>query len=133
MSEQESKIKLIGKYYYAVGRRKRAKARIKLYEGTGKIYLNKKTILKPSEIYLQPLLLVNKKDNFDIHIQVSGGGAQGQPEAIRQAIARALIIYDKNYRQTLKQAGFLTRDPREKERKKPGLRRARRAPQWQKR
>lgn len=133
MTEQEPKIKLSGKYYYAVGRRKRAKARIKVYKGTGKIYINNKTVAKPNDIYLQPLSLVDKKSDFDIYIQVSGGGAHGQLEAIRQAIARALIIYDKNYRQTLKQAGFLTRDPREKERKKPGLKRARRAPQWQKR
>lgn len=133
MIGQEPKIKLSGKYFYSVGRRKRAKARIRLYAGTGKIYMNNKLVLKANEIYLQPLILLNKKNDFDIYIQVNGGGVQSQPEAIRQAIARALIICDNNYRQTLKHAGFLTRDPREKERKKPGLKRARRAPQWQKR
>ena len=82
---------------------------------------------------MAPLELVNKSDKFDVSVIVKGGGKTGQKEAIRLGIARALIKYNKSLRQTLKKAGFLTRDPREKERKKPGLKRARKAPQWKKR
>lgn len=124
---------LKGKYYSATGRRKRAIARVRLYSGSGKFILNHKVAESLDAVYLAPLVLVNKTKNFDYLISVSGGGISSQKEAIRHAISRALVVFDKNLKPSLRKAGFLTRDPREKERKKPGLKRARKAPQWQKR
>jgi small subunit ribosomal protein S9 len=127
------------KYYFAIGRRKTSIARVKLVpKGKGEIIINnKKSTEYLPDFMLQetihtPLKLVNL-DKADAIISTNGGGKTGQAEAIRLGIARALIKFDKNLRKTLKVAGFLKRDPRIKERKKPGLKRARRAPQWKKR
>jgi small subunit ribosomal protein S9 len=127
------------KYSFAIGRRKTSTARVKLFvKGKGEITINN----KKSQEYLPdyvlqetinaPLKLVNLA-KADVIAVVNGGGKTGQAEAIRLGISRALIKSDKDLRKTLKVAGFLHRDPRIKERKKPGLKRARRAPQWQKR
>jgi small subunit ribosomal protein S9 len=120
-------------YHYGTGRRKTAVAQVRLYvKGNGKVTINEKVVSKPSPEYLEPLTLVGQS-NLDLSAHVSGGGKQGQVEAIRHGVARALVAMDENFRTTLKGAGFLTRDPRAKERKKPGLRSARRSPQWSKR
>ncbi len=116
-----------------VGRRKRAVARVRLTPGSGKIILNEKALETFHPAILAPLALTGTQDKVDISIKVVGGGANGQLEAARHGIARALVKYDAEIRKTLKAAGLLTRDPREKERKKPGLKRARRAPQFSKR
>lgn len=116
-----------------VGRRKRAVARIRLVRGSGKITVNGKELTEIDPRILQPLNLVGLRDKVDVSAKVVGGGVSGQTEAVRHGIARALIQYDTDTKLALKQAGLLTRDPREKERKKPGLKRARRAPQWAKR
>ena len=120
------------KYYFARGRRKSAHARIKLTVGSGKIKINN----NPREdgiIILEPLKLVGLADKWDIDAYVHGGGKISQIEAIRLAVSRALLLVDSSLKTTLKKSHFLTRDSREKERKKPGLKRARRAPQWSKR
>lgn len=116
-----------------VGRRKRAVARIRLSQGTGKVSVNGKELTEFDNRMLQPLDLVGMRDKVDVTAKVIGGGTTGQIEAIRHGIARALVRFESDTKTTLKQAGLLTRDPREKERKKPGLKRARRAPQWAKR
>ena len=125
--------------YSAVGRRKKAVARVRLVAGDGKIVINKRDIdsyfgLETLKMTVrQPLVLTNV-GNFDVLVNVTGGGLTGQAGAIRHGIARALLQYDsENLRSTLKKAGFLTRDPRMKERKKYGLKAARRAPQFSKR
>lgn len=129
-----------GKYVYAVGRRKNASARVRLYpEGSGKITINDRDLknyfpLAASQILvMSPLKTVGKAEEMDVSVKVVGGGLNGQAGAVRHGIARALINLDPAWRAVLKAEGFLTRDPRVKERKKPGLRRARRAPQWSKR
>lgn len=124
----ESKIK----YYYGTGRRKSAVARVRIMSGKGKYVINDKesTI---SEDAIAPLKLVGKFADTDVSIKVTGGGKMSQVEAIRHGISRALILQNPEFRPTLKKAGFLTRDQREVERKKPGLKKARRAPQWSKR
>lgn len=119
-------------YWYGTGRRKTSVALVRLYLDKTKDLVNDKKVVL-DEIVLAPLELVGKKDAFGYTIKVSGGGKVSQQIAIRHGIARALEQFDAEFRTTLKKAGFLTRDPREKERKKPGLRRARRAPQWAKR
>ena len=119
-------------FVYAHGSRKRASARVRLYKGSGKVLINDKEVT-PDPIMTAPLVLAGKQDSFDVSAHVLGGGMTGQKEAIRHGIARALVVHDPELRPTMRKAGFLTRDPREKERKKPGLKRARRAPQWQKR
>lgn len=120
-------------YFYGTGRRKTAIARVRIYgKGAGKFTINEREI-EPDEIYLAPLELVGEGGKWNVSAKVTGGGKQAQKEAIRLGISRALLIYKAELRQTLKKAGFLKRDPREKERKKPGLKGARRAPQWQKR
>jgi len=138
---EEAKAKRVRhSYLYAVGRRKKAVARVRLFKkGTGKITVNEKEYDKyfPGfELHLmviQPLEAIGQLKEFDFSIRVAGGGPKGQAEACRHGIARALIIFDKDFRKTLKPLGYLRRDPRRKERKKPGLKRARRAPQWAKR
>jgi small subunit ribosomal protein S9 len=131
--------KFSGKYHYGTGRRKTATARVRLYEGSGQVVINgklDKVYLSPAnliEVIKQPLVAVGMKDRFDISVVATGGGSQSQAEAIRHGIARALLDFDISLRKTLKSAGLLTRDPRAKERKKPGLKRARRAPQFAKR
>lgn len=125
--------------FYATGRRKKSVARVYLSQGTGKITVNKRDIddffgeesLKV--IVRQPLAATNNADKFDVTVMVHGGGYTGQAGAIRHGIARALTKVDEDYRPVLKKEGYLTRDPRMKERKKYGLKAARRAPQFSKR
>lgn len=128
-----------GKYHYGTGRRKTSTARVRLYEGNGQVMINNKSAenyLNPTnliDIIMQPLVLVGMKDRFDISVRVAGGGAKSQAGAIRHGVARALLKLDESLKKTLKSNKLLTRDPRVKERKKPGLKRARRAPQFSKR
>ena len=126
--------------YYGTGRRKSSVARVRLVPGNGKITINGRTIdeyfgLETLKLIVrQPLVLTKTLDKFDVIVKVEGGGFTGQAGAIRHGIARALLKVDEEaYRPVLKQAGFLTRDPRMKERKKYGLKAARRAPQFSKR
>jgi small subunit ribosomal protein S9 len=125
--------------YYGTGRRKKSIARVYLIPGTGKITINKRDIdeyfgLETLKVIVrQPLVATETLDKFDILVNVHGGGTTGQAGAIRHGVARALLQVDAEYRPTLKVAGFLTRDPRMKERKKYGLKAARRAPQFSKR
>ena len=126
-------------YFYGTGRRKKSVARVRLYAGDGKITINNRDIddyfgletLKP--IVRQPLELTETTGKFDIVCTVAGGGVSGQAGAIRHGISRALLQTGEEIRPILKKAGFLTRDPRMKERKKYGLKAARRAPQFSKR
>lgn len=125
--------------YYGTGRRKKSIARVYLVPGTGNITINKRDIdnylgLETLKVIVrQPLVVTNTVDKFDVIVNVHGGGFTGQAGAIRHGIARALLKADNDYRPVLKKAGYLTRDPRMKERKKPGLKSARRAPQFSKR
>ena len=125
--------------YYGTGRRKSSVARVYVKPGSGKITINKRDIdeffgLETLKVIVrQPLVLTETADKFDITVNVHGGGFTGQAGAIRHGISRALLEADPEYRGTLKKAGFLTRDPRMKERKKYGLKGARRAPQFSKR
>ena len=125
--------------YYGTGRRKSSVARVYLVPGTGKITINKRDIdeylgLETLKVVVRhPLVATETVDKFDVLVNVRGGGYSGQAGAIRHGIARALLQVDAEYRPTLKAAGFLTRDPRMKERKKYGLKAARRAPQFSKR
>ena len=125
--------------YYGTGRRKSSVARVYLVPGTGKVTINKEDMDKYfgletlKVIVRQPLELTGTADKFDVLVNVSGGGYTGQAGAIRHGISRALLTVDEEYRPVLKKAGFLTRDPRMKERKKYGLKKARRAPQFSKR
>jgi small subunit ribosomal protein S9 len=121
-------------YYYGTGRRKTSVARVRLYpDGSGKVTINDQPASDESALYTDPLKLVGRYGSADVTAVVEGGGFQGQLEAIRHGIARALVGLDETYRTTLKKAGYLTRDPRAKERKKFGLKGARRSPQWSKR
>ncbi len=126
-------------YFYGTGRRKESVARVRVYAGTGKIVINGRDIddyfgLETLKLIVrQPLTLTDTTEKFDIICNVNGGGVSGQAGAIRHGLSRALLQYDENLRPVLKKAGFLTRDPRMKERKKPGLKAARRAPQFSKR
>ena len=125
--------------YYGTGRRKSSVARVYLLPGTGKITINKRDIddylgLETLKVIVrQPLEATGTADKFDVLVNVKGGGFTGQAGAIRHGIARALLEADSDYRPSLKSAGYLTRDPRMKERKKYGLKAARRAPQFSKR
>lgn len=125
--------------FNATGRRKTSVARVFLKEGKGNIFINKLPLEKyfPEKRYqyivLQPLSLTQNESKFDIKINVQGGGITGQAEAIRLGITRALIKYNEDLKPTLKKAGFVTRDPREKERQKPGQPRARKQNQFSKR
>ncbi len=129
-----------GSYISALGRRKTAIARVRLTKvGKGTITINKGSFEKYfptfelSNIVKSPLAIVGLETAVDVSAFVQGGGNHAQAEAVRLGIARALIELNPTYRKTLKKLGYLTRDPRAKERKKPGLKRARRAPQWSKR
>ena len=125
--------------YYGTGRRKTSSARVFLKSGTGAITINNRTIEQyfgrevARMIVRQPLELVDMVEKFDLHITVSGGGSFGQAGAIRHGISRALMEYDEALRAALRKAGFVTRDAREVERKKVGLHKARRRPQFSKR
>lgn len=133
MAKQENKV------FLGTGRRKKSIARVRLMAGTGKITVNGKDITEyfGTETLIviakQALVAVNKTENYDVIVKVIGGGFSGQAGAIRHGIARALIEADEEYRPTLKAAGYLTRDSRMKERKKYGLKKARKAPQFSKR
>jgi len=126
-------------YHYGTGRRKTSVARVRLYPGTGDIVIND----KPLEEYFvrevdrfqvrAPLRATNMLDQFNVMVKVRGGGIAGQAGAVRHGIARALLVANPDLRPVLRKEGFLTRDPRQKERKKPGLKRARKAPQYTKR
>ena len=127
-------------YYYGTGRRKNAVAAVRLVPGNGKITINTKDIdeyfgLDTLKLLVrQPLALTETEDKFDVIVKAVGGGISGQAGAIRHGIARALVEADEdNYKSVLKTAGFLTRDARMKERKKPGLKKARKASQFSKR
>ncbi len=127
-------------YYYALGKRKTSVARVRVYpQGEGKVEVNK----VPGNEYfkvntqmgtiLEPLKLLEQEKNVNIVVRVQGGGNTGQAQAIRHGIARALVLMDEKFKPIMKRKGFLTRDARMVERKKPGLKKARRAPQWAKR
>ncbi len=139
VKETKEEIKFSGKYVKAVGRRKTAAAQVRLYfKGKGQVLVNDKKIkdffqLDNHNIALQPLKELSLNKDVDVSIIVKGGGVKAQAEAIRHGISRALLINDETLRDTLKVHGWLTRDSRKKERKKPGLKKARKAPQWSKR
>ena len=126
-------------YFYGTGRRKSSVARVRVYPGSGSITINGKDIdqyfgLETLKLIInQPFEVTGTAGKFDIVANVAGGGLSGQAGAIRHGVARALLLADETYRSPLKKAGFLTRDPRMKERKKYGLKAARRAPQFSKR
>lgn len=127
-------------YHFAVGRRKTAHAVVKLFpKGKGEVIVNGKPLEQyfpepfVSDLVLAPLVLVGKEKEVDCSVRVLGGGRHSQAEAVRHGIARALVGFDQDLRSTLKKAGFLTRDARAKERKKYGLKRARKGPQFSKR
>ena len=125
--------------YYGTGRRKKSIARVYLVPGTGNITINKRSLdeyfgLETLKVIVrQPLAATETTDKYDVKVNVKGGGYTGQAGAIRHGIARALLQVDADFRPVLKKAGYLTRDPRMKERKKYGLKAARRAPQFSKR
>lgn len=126
-------------YYYGTGRRKSSVARVRLYAGTGKITINGRDIddyfgLDTLKLIVrQPMMVTDTMGKYDIVATVVGGGVSGQAGAVRHGLARALVKADENMKPALKKAGLLTRDPRMKERKKYGLKAARRAPQFSKR
>ena len=126
-------------YFYGTGRRKQSVSRVRLYPGTGSITINGRDIddyfgLETLKLIVrQPLNLTDTLGKFDVVCTVAGGGVSGQAGAIRHGVARALLQVNPEFRAALKAAGFLTRDPRMKERKKYGLKAARRAPQFSKR
>ena len=126
-------------YFYGTGRRKKSVARVRLYAGTGSVKINDRDIdeyfgLETLKLIVrQPLTLTGTAEKFDVECRVAGGGVTGQAGAIRHGVARALLEVNPEYRAALKAAGYLTRDPRMKERKKYGLKAARRAPQFSKR
>jgi len=133
-------INFTGQYYYGVGRRKTATAQVRLYKGDGKkVMVNRQEgerYFNPSFLMdkvLEPLKAVGMDKDFDISVLVRGGGIVAQADAVRHGVARALVAFDNNLKTTLKKTGYLTRDARMKERKKPGLHGARRAPQFSKR
>ena len=126
-------------YFYGTGRRKDSVARVRVYNGTGKMTINGRDIndyfgLETLKLIVRsPLVLLGLEGKYDVVVRVSGGGVSGQAGAIRHGLSRALLQFNPELRSTLKKAGFLTRDPRMKERKKYGLKAARRAPQFSKR
>lgn len=131
---------LKGQYFEALGKRKTAVARVRLYvKGDKEIIVNGKSFKEYftgftlQETVQAPLVLMELQDKFRITVILKGGGTFSQAEALRHGISRAIEIYNPEFRQKLKQAGFLTRDSRMRERKKPGLKRARKSPQWSKR
>ncbi len=126
--------------FWGTGRRKKSIARVRLIpEGNGNIIINGKTVDEYFDldtlkiIVKQPLVLTETENKFDIYANVVGGGVAGQAGAVRHGIARAMVLYDEKYKEEIKKAGLLTRDPRMKERKKYGLKKARKAPQFSKR
>ena len=134
-----TKLNVKSKTMRAVGRRKSASARVKIDKGEGKIMVNGKPYeeyfpyFELQAIVLAPLKALAKEKDLDFSVKVSGGGKHGQAVAVQHGIARTLVIWNEDFKKTLKTLGLLTRDARVKERKKPGLKKARRAPQWSKR
>ncbi len=128
-----------GQYYEGIGRRKQSTARVRLYDGEGVFVVNDKPADKffsrdvDLRTILTPLKVTDFEGKYDVSVKVSGGGITGQADAVKLGVARALLKIDPELRRTLRQYGLLTRDPRAKERKKPGLKRARKAPQYTKR
>ncbi len=128
-----------GEMVRSVGRRKRASARIQIKPGSGVVTVNGKPMAEYfpyfewQNIVMAPLVAVAKEKTFDVSAKISGGGKKGQAVSVRHGIARALVLWNEDLKKTLKTQGYLTRDARIKERKKPGLKKARRAPQWSKR
>lgn len=136
--ETESAVRA-GQYYYGTGRRKSAVARVRLYSGSGEIRVNGKPYMElfgrlvhRNRIQL-PLQVTGVAGTFDVEAKVMGGGISAWADALSHGIARALVAFDEGSKPALRKAGLLTRDPRVKERKKPGLKRARKAPQYTKR
>lgn len=128
------------KYFSAVGRRKEASAQVRIFpQGKGEVTVNGKPFMQYFPVFslqqavLQPFLATGRADEFDASVKVRGGGVRGQAEAVRLGIARALVKFNESLKPALRKAGFLTRDARVRERKKYGLKSARRAPQWAKR
>ena len=127
------------KYFYANGKRKTAVARVKLFKGTGKITINDKDAKEylPLKILIEkiksPFILTGNTDKFDVVARVEGGGINAQADAVRHGISKGLVVSNADFKTTLKKAGLITRDSRVKERKKYGLKRARKAPQFSKR
>jgi small subunit ribosomal protein S9 len=141
-TEAVSVAEFSGKYFYAVGKRKTSIAQVRIYatdKEESNVVVNGKevtkyfTIERHVEAVKAPMVAAGLADKFDISVKVVGGGVMGQAEATRLGVARALVVYDENLKKTLKDVGFLTRDARIVERKKPGKRKARRSPQWAKR
>ncbi len=139
-SKTSSAPKKLGPYFYAYGKRKTSIASVRMFtNGKGVITINNRTfenyfpVFTDQDKVVSPLKVTNNQKQFDISVKVFGGGIHSQAEAIRHAIAKALLEYQADLRTTLKPFGYLTRDPRIKERKKYGLKRARRAPQFSKR
>lgn len=131
---------MASQYYEGIGRRKTSSARVRLFPGgTGNVVINDKEGRDylpregDIEIVLEPLTKIGQENNYDISVHVNGGGISGQRDAIRLGVARALLKIDPDLRPSMREGGFLTRDAREKERKKPGLKRARKAPTYTKR
>jgi len=140
VEKKEKKAEPKEKFIEAIGRRKTALARVRIFPQGGKEFLiNDKPLEKYfpmvlfQEIVLSPLEKMGFKDKFKITVITRGGGLHAQAVAIRHGVARALVLFNPDFRIKLKQTGYLTRDPRARERKKPGLKRARKAPQWKKR
>ena len=128
------------KYIEAIGRRKKAIARVRIYEGgKGEFEVNEKAgneffpVFEHNQMVVAPFNAVGQDGKFDVTVKVRGGGPAGQAEAVRLGVARALEKYNPEFRASLKKLGYLKRDDRKRERKKPGLKAARRAPQWSKR
>ena len=139
MAESKKAIKKEAQYWEGLGRRKTARARVRLYEkGTGFTINDKKleTYFRlPSlvEMAASPLAIAGLTSKFKITVRASGGGVHGQAEAVRHGLARAIVKYNHDFHQLMREQGYLTRDPRMKERKKPGRKGARKSPQWSKR
>lgn len=137
---KEKKSSKSNEYIQTLGRRKTSVAQVRMYKnGKGKITINNKELEKYlpqsdlQQIVKEPLVAAGQEGQFDFTVKVEGGGIRGQAESIRLGIARALVVMNPALKKSLKKPGYLTRDPRKKERKKPGLKGARRAPQWSKR
>ena len=140
MPKAKTTTKKTAKYFEAVGRRKTSVARVRLFtQGEKGFLVNGKACqdyfptLELQQIVISPLERMKASDKFGVEVRVRGGGVHSQAEAVRHGISRALVKFNIEFKKRLRKAGFLTRDPRMRERKKFGLKRARRAPQWQKR
>jgi small subunit ribosomal protein S9 len=139
MTQEAAPAARVGQYYYGTGRRKEAVARVRLYQGTGNIEINGRPYLTLFTRNLhqikvrKPLEVADALAKFDVVARINGGGITGWADALAHGISRALLVHDETLRKQLRAAGLLTRDPRVKERKKVGLKRARKAPQYTKR